>query len=100
MHRKQRPGVSVREGLSGLESSSALFALYRTPTILKAASSEVGLCGEGPFFSSLFRQTALSHPCVRIRKHWLMIVTHVLSNNLSVLGEISDRLTGATDDTI
>lgn len=72
----------------------AMFALCRTPTIQKAPRSARGLWGEGASFFSTFRQIALPSPCVLDPQHWLTIVTHVLSNNLAMLGRILSRLTG------
>lgn len=90
------------EEFSGLRSSSLLFAtfaLYRTPTIQTAFCSARGLWSERAFPFPHSSWWHLITMCAD-HQHWLTIVTHVLSNNLGMLGGILSRLTGMWDETI
>lgn len=77
----------------------AMFALYGTPTIQKASCSAWGLWGDGAF-SFAHSHISISIACNLDSQHWPTIVTHVLSNNLGMLGRILGRLTGMWDETI
>lgn len=59
----------------------------------------MGFMRWGSLFSHIQRHS-ITIPCVLDAQHWLTIVTHVLSNNLGMLGRILSRLTGMWDETI